>query len=113
MSVQTNPPVDLQTETLLTLSQAARRLPPSRQGRPVSLSCVYRWLVTGIRTTRGRVRLEGIRLGGRWLTSAEALQRFAAALTPDLADRPEPPRPLMARQRASERAAQELDKLGI
>jgi hypothetical protein len=101
-------------ETLLSLAQVAKRLPPNRNDRPVSLSCVLRWILSGVRTPRGRVRVEGIRLGGRWLTSVEALERFIAAQTPDLSQPPAPlPRSPAARRRASERAAAELERLGI
>jgi hypothetical protein len=80
------------------------------------MSCVLRWVLTGTRALDGRVvRLEAIRLGGRWLTSIEALQRFAETLTPTFnefghAPAPRPPR---KRQRASERAAKQLSKIGI
>jgi hypothetical protein len=43
----------------------------------------------------------------------EALGRFAAALTPDLGGTVLPPRPPAARRRASERAAEQLNNLGI
>lgn len=57
-------------------------LPPGRRGRHVSLSCALRWTLNGVRLPSGEiVRLEAIRLGGRWLTSIEALQRFAERQT--------------------------------
>jgi hypothetical protein len=105
--------IELRNETLLTLTQAARMLPPSRRGRPVHLSCIYRWILDGVKTPHGKIRLEAIRLGGRWLTSVEALERFAGAQTPDLADRPQLPRTSTMRRRASERAEAQLQKLGI
>lgn len=107
--------VDTTTETLLTLSQAARLLPPSRHGSPVTLSCLLRWVLTGIRLPDGAVvRLEAVRLGGRWLTSREALQRFAVAQTPRLDDPSQrAPRSPGARTRASQRAARALERLGI
>jgi hypothetical protein len=75
----------MMSETLLSLAEAARRLPPGRLGRPVSASTLFRWIVAGLRVADGRtVRLQAIKIGGRWLTSAEALTRFAAALTPSL-----------------------------
>jgi hypothetical protein len=105
----------LTAETLLSLAQAARRLPPGRRGRPVSLSCVLRWVLDGVPDPDGqRVHLEAVRLGGRWVTSAEALARFAAALTPRLNDDPAPaPRTPKQRQRESERAAKKLEEVGI
>jgi hypothetical protein len=73
-----------------------------------------RWILDGVKTPRGVARLEGLRLGGRWLTSVEALQRFAAEQTPSfdagstaLLQTP------AAHRRASERAAKKLDEIGI
>jgi hypothetical protein len=107
--------IDLTTESTLTLAQAARLLPPGRRGRPVSMSCVLRWVLIGTRTPSGdRVRLEAVRLGGRWLTSREALQRYADVLTPRLDGLPAPtPRSPTSLRRASERAAAELERIGI
>lgn len=107
--------IDLSTESTLSLAAAAKLVPPNRRGRPVTLSCVLRWVLDGVKTPDGRtVRLEAVRLGGRWLTSREALQRFAESQTPDL-DRKAPPGPrsAAARKRRSERAARELERAGI
>jgi Protein of unknown function (DUF1580) len=107
--------IDLNAETTLSLSQAARLLPPGRRGRPVTLSCVLRWVLTGTKAPSGEViRLEALRLGGRWVTSREALQRFAERLTPRVGTKPAPsPRSPAQRRRAGERAARELENLGI
>ena len=106
--------IDLKTETTISLLQAARMQPPGRRGRPVTLSCVLRWILKGCRGPAGEmVRLEGIRIGGRWITSIEAMERFAGRLTPDLDNPPVTPRSPSRRQRASERAAAALEKLGI
>jgi hypothetical protein len=107
--------IDLQTEQTLSLSQAARLLPPGRRGRPVTLSCLLRWVLDGIDApSGGRVRLEAARLGGRWVTSREALQRFAERLTPPFDGAPAPaPRSPVTRRRAAERAGEELGRLGI
>jgi hypothetical protein len=97
----------------VSLSQAARRLPSNRGGRPVHTSCILRWISGGIRLADGRVvRLEAARVAGRWLTSEGALQRFIAAQTPDTSPIPSIRTPGQ-RRRASERAARALDKLGI
>jgi hypothetical protein len=109
-------PIDLQNESLLGLAEAARRLPSYRRGRPVNPATIFRWIHDGIRLPSGRiVRLEAIRLGGRWLTSVEALQRFAAAQTPMLGAGPTHTVPSgpAARQRAAENAAKQLEELGI
>jgi hypothetical protein len=107
--------IDLQNETTISLSQAARLLPPFRRGRPVTLSCVLRWVLQGVKTPDGRrIRLDALRLGGKWITSMEAIQRFAEAQTPAL-DRPveTTPRSTTRRRRAADRAEKELVKVGI
>jgi hypothetical protein len=107
--------IDLSTETTLSLKQAAHISPTGRKGRPTHLSTVWRWILTGAKAPDGTlVRLEAVRLGGRWVTSREALQRFAERLTPRL-DTPAPPQPrtVRARERASRRAEKELEKIGI
>lgn len=48
-------------------------------------STVVRWITTGVPGPDGvRVRLDGLRLGQKWRTSREALQRFGEAITPRL-----------------------------
>ncbi len=107
--------IDTTTETPIPLAEAAHLIPPARRGKKTHLSTLLRWILHGARGPAGAiVRLEGIRIGGRWMTTREALQRFAEALTPRL-DAPPPltPRTPTARQRAGERAARELDRIGI
>jgi hypothetical protein len=56
--------IDLTKEKLIGLAAAAQVLPASRLGRPVTESCVLRWIQKGVRLPSGeRVRLEAIRLG--------------------------------------------------
>jgi hypothetical protein len=111
--------IDLLNEQTMGLGEAARRLPRGRRGRPVTLSCLVRWVLEGVKSPAGEVvKLEAVRLGGRWVTSAEALQRFAERLTPNTGDGKaqalaKTPRPPTKRQKASERAAAELEKAGI
>jgi Protein of unknown function (DUF1580) len=69
--------INLLSEELLTLGQAARVRPPGRRGRPTHRSTVARWIARGLRGCR----LEALRLGGTLYTTREALQRFAADLT--------------------------------
>ena len=77
-------PFDLTREPALTLSQAAKLVPSYREGRPTHVSRLMRWIVNGVRADDGRVfKLEAMRLGGQWITSAAALQRFAEAMTHD------------------------------
>jgi hypothetical protein len=107
--------IDLQNETPLGLAEAAAKLPPFRRGRPVTASCVLPWILSGVKLASGEVvKLEATRIGRRWITSAEALQRFADRQTPTL-DRAPPatPPPPATRRRSSERAEKALAKLGI
>ena len=59
-------------ESALTLSQASRALP----GHP-HVSTLHRWMRRGVRG----VRLDAYRIGGRWYTTREALERFVSATT--------------------------------
>ena len=99
--------IDLQTETVFTFAEAAKRLPRRRQGRPVHVATIHRWAKAGVRG----VRLESLRLGGGLVTSAEALQRFAERLTGSGAD----PVVKTSRQRelAARRAEAELEAQGF
>ena len=65
----------IEDEQCLTFSEAAKRL-PKFGGRFVHTSTLWRWSTKGLRG----VRLETRRLGGRFVTSVEALDRFGAAL---------------------------------
>jgi hypothetical protein len=68
--------IDPFAEEILTLSQAAKRLPRLRDDRPVAPSTLWRWATAGLRG----IRLETIRVGGATCTSREALGRFLDAL---------------------------------
>jgi hypothetical protein len=106
--------IDMTQETLISPTEVPKSLPPGRNGRPTHVSTVFRWMLRGVRLPSGAVvRLEAIRMGGRWLTSKEALQRFAEAQTQHQDSRPEPPRSPARRQHANQRAAAELDGLGL
>jgi hypothetical protein len=108
-------PADLMSETVLTMAQAARRFPPSRLGHPVSPATISRWCRRGVKVPGvGTVFLEAVRLSGRWLTTVEAISRFAARQTPVLeVSPPAPPRTPRVRERAAARAEAELRSLGI
>jgi len=63
-------------EDLVGLAEAAAILPKT-SGKKVSTSSLWRWITEG----REGVRLEALRIGGRYYTSRESLHRFGAALT--------------------------------
>jgi hypothetical protein len=97
------------------LTRAARRIPSARNGRPATLSRLFRWAMQGVLGPNGeRVYLEAARLAGTWITTPGAIRRFVAAQTPRVVTDPAPtPRASAARQRASERAGKALEGIGI
>jgi len=64
--------IDIQSETLLSFSEAAKVLP----GRP-HISTLHRWRLRGVRGNK----LETCLVGGKRFTSREALQRFTDNIT--------------------------------
>lgn len=62
-------------ETVIGMSEAARAL-PRVNGVRLHPTCVWRWARRGVRG----VKLETARIGGRVVTSREALGRFLAAI---------------------------------
>lgn len=95
--------IDPDTETIITLGEACRLVPP----RGISTACMARWIVTGV---RGAV-LETIRIGGRRLTSREALSRFFAAQ--NAPDSPAPAFTPSQRRRQAETADRLLQEAGV
>jgi hypothetical protein len=77
--------IEFKSEKLITFRQLIQSL-PKRDGRSVHISTIHRWRSRG---SKG-VRLEAIRVGGSWMTSHEAFQRFCDHLTA-LATEPVPP----------------------
>ncbi|NLF06866.1 MAG: DUF1580 domain-containing protein [Pirellulaceae bacterium] len=102
--------IDTQTETIITLTEAARLLPRRRAGRPVHVSCLYRWAQIGCRG----VRLEIVQIGGTKCTSREAMQRFFGRLTAQANGQPVAPPPRSkSRQRQIDAAEKRLAAAGI
>ena len=99
--------IDVASEAVLSLSQAAAELPRRRRGRKTHVSTLYRWTVSGCRG----VVLESIQIGATRATSREALQRFFERLS-DTGE-PSERRTLAARLRASEAAERELKRRGV
>ena len=72
--------IDLRTEELLSLAEAASRL-PAVEGRRPHVATLWRWCRQGVRG----VRLEHIRIGHRICTTQAAVDLFVRRLT-DLAN---------------------------
>ena len=101
-------------ESTLSLHDACRLLPSSRAGKKLNLCTIWRWINDGVLALDGsRVRLEAVRVGGRWVTSVESISRFSAALTGDTGNAPAPIRTPAARSRAAEVARKKLEAIGI
>lgn len=85
--------IDIERETILTFSQAAKRLPRLRGNRPVSPCTLWRWATHGLRG----IRLGTIKCGGTTVTSSEELTRFFARLSGE--PEPTPPAPATVEDR--------------
>lgn len=99
--------IDLEAETVLSLSDATEHLPRRRRGKRPHLTTLHRWATTGV----SGVKLEVIRVGSTLCTSLEALQRFCERCTAGDSGAPAPT--TKARQREIDRAEQELAEAGI
>jgi hypothetical protein len=69
--------IDISSEQLISLRDAAGLLPARRRGKKPHVSCVYRWTTTGCRG----VLLDSVSVGGTRCTSREALVRFIELLS--------------------------------
>ncbi|MCI0701615.1 MAG: DUF1580 domain-containing protein [Planctomycetia bacterium] len=99
----------------LSLSAAGRLFPAHRGTGTIDPSTVFRWVTKGAKTPNGSlVKLEAVRVGGRWLTSRGAIARFVAALTPNTDTTPAgtPPVSATAARRRAEAAGRELERRG-
>jgi hypothetical protein len=54
--------IDMVTEKLMPLQKARDLIPPGRSGKQTAFSTLLRWVLDGVATASGRVRLEAIRL---------------------------------------------------
>lgn len=64
-------PINLHHDELLTLGEACRLLP--RKPSPATL---WRWRTKGILIGKQRIKLECVRVGGQWCTTADAMAEF-------------------------------------
>jgi hypothetical protein len=95
--------IDISAEHLLSLADAAKRLPGGRTGKQRHVS----WFI------RNRDEIELIRIGGFWYTSVEALQRYADCRCNRVTASSAPLRTAVERHKAIERAEAEAAKLGV
>jgi hypothetical protein len=101
------------TEPKLTLRQAADLLRGGKKAQLSNRIKLGRWILKGVTVRGQRVKLEGVREGGQWLTSAEALKRFQERTTARAVETHQPQdRTPTQRQRASEKAMRDLKAAG-
>jgi hypothetical protein len=107
--------VELFPGRYLSFTDAAKLFPPGRMGRPVAAATLWRWSREGVRLPDGsKVKLRVVRIGGRFAVSEEALREFIDQQQPTDHDAEVPAvRSASARRRASDRAGEELTRLGI
>jgi len=102
--------IDIASEEVISLADAARSLPARRGGKRPHVSCLYRWTTSGCRG----IVLESVQIGATRCTSKEALDRFFAALTAAAqGNAAPPPPPSKARRKAVEAAERRLARSGI
>lgn len=99
--------IDLATEKLLTLSQAADHCPRPRRGKKQNTSTLFRWATRGCRG----VILETIRTSSGLATSVQALQRFFNLLT--AGEQTLEPAPTARKGTRHEAVERELAKFGL
>jgi len=100
--------IDIASEQLISLAEAAGMLPCGRKGRYPNVKTVYAWTTNGCRG----ILLATVQLAGRRATSKEAVHRFIQALTAAAST----PRPATGRRADNTREAAleaELDRLGV
>jgi hypothetical protein len=98
--------IDLQTESALTLTVAAKLPQLRRNGKSPHVSQIYRWIQSGLKNHR----LESIVVAGTRCTTSEAVDRWIAALSGH--DSAEASRTPLRRQRDHQRADAELVSAG-
>jgi len=107
----------LLNEELIGLSALAKKVPSHRHAgkRGITAVAVWRWVVQGVRAHDGRiVKLETVKLAGRYLTSWAAFQRFIEAQSPQQTNvLPTPARSPGKRARAARKATAELQAAGF
>lgn len=102
---------NLTEEKLIPLSDVCGLVPGSRGAKRLHRQTVARWIEKGVIAKSGqRVKLGATRVGNRWLTTAEAVERFFALLAemPEACDA----RLDAEHERDIESAGRELDAMG-
>jgi hypothetical protein len=103
--------VDFLDQEFLTLTEAAKLIPGRKEGERVSVGTVWRWSLRGL---RNGIKLKSVLIGGQRCTTRQWLQDFIEAINPSASSATQAtatPRTPLQRERESERARQELERL--
>lgn len=71
--------IDLKSEQIISLANAARELASIRKNQPFAAATVWGWTKHGVKAGEQIVKLEFTKFKGRLVTSREAVQRFLEA----------------------------------
>ncbi len=101
--------IDYETETIITLGEACRAFPPNG----VSDATMARWIQRGVKVKSlgAFVKLETLLIGGRRVTSREAISKFIAEQ--NAADVPVAAITPSQQRKQSEAARSELERMGV
>ena len=100
--------IDVLSDDVVTLAQAAKLLPKRRGNKRPHVSCVYRWTTSGCKG----VTLESVQVGGTRCTSRQALARFFERLSQVKHGVPRSVASSVSRRRIEE-ASQRLRDFGV
>jgi len=73
-------PIDLLSETVLTMGQAAKLFPSTRGAKCIHVTTITRWIMKGKKFEGRFIKLEGAFLPGGLRTTREAINRFMQRL---------------------------------
>jgi hypothetical protein len=108
------PVARLMREGLIGLCQAAELPGTFRDGRPTHPATLTRWIQNGIRLPEGtRLKLEAVRVNGRWATSRAAVVRFLERQQPGHVEPTPALRTPTRREREIEKATADLRRMGV
>lgn len=96
------------------LSEACKLFPPFRPGQRTHPATLTRWIQFGVRGLNGnKIKLDAVRCGSRWITTAGAIERFLIAQQQQPINNDQPTdRTPRQRNAAAEAAIRELEAMG-
>ena len=96
--------IDIQNETLMTVREISESLPTHPH-----IGTIWRWYARGLHG----IRLDTVMIGGRRMSSREAMQRFTEQTTAHRDGTPTPSQTAKQKQRSLDDADKTLREAGI